>query len=106
MGHPSHANASRHSALSYGHAKKIEKQLKREVQQLLRLAEQADGVNTPDGMSIPEELEHRETRLAAIAETKAKVEARAKTPSAMAVTSLRSTASESTRLACAATGAR
>ena len=72
-----HANASRHSALSYGHAKKIEKQLKREVKQLLRLAEQADGVNTPDGMSIPEELERRESRLAAIAEAKAKIEARA-----------------------------
>jgi len=72
-----HANASRHSALSYGHAKKIEKQLKKEVQQLLRLAEAADGVNTPDGMSIPEELERRELRLAAIAEAKAKIEARA-----------------------------
>jgi transposase len=72
-----HANASRHSALSYGHAKKIEKQLKKEVQQLLRLAEQADGVNTPDGMSIPEELERRELRLAAIAAAKATIEARA-----------------------------
>ena len=72
-----HANASRHSALSYGHAKKIEKQLKKEVQQLLRLAERADGVNTPDGMSIPEELERRELRLAAIAEAKAKIQARA-----------------------------
>jgi hypothetical protein len=72
-----HANASRHSALSYGHAKKIEKQLKREVQQLLRLAEQADGVNLPDGMSIPEELERREVRLAAIAAAKVKIEARA-----------------------------
>lgn len=72
-----HANASRHSALSYGHAKKIEKQLKKEVQELLRLAEQADGVNTPDGMSIPEELERRELRLAAIAAAKAKIEARA-----------------------------
>jgi transposase len=72
-----HANASRHSALSYGHAKKIEKQLKKEVQQLLRLAEAADGVNTPDGMSIPEELERRELRLEAIAAAKAKIEARA-----------------------------
>jgi transposase len=72
-----HANASRHSALSYGHAKKIEKQLRKEVQQLLRLAEAADGVNTPDGMSIPEELERRELRLAAIAAAKAKIEARA-----------------------------
>jgi transposase len=70
-----HANASRHSALSYGHAKKLEKQLKKEVQQLLRLAERADAANTPDGMWVPEELERRELRLAAIAE--AKIEARA-----------------------------
>src|ERR1039457_5374718 len=60
-----HANASRHSALSYGHAKKIEKQLKREVKQLLRLAERADAQDIPDGMSIPEELARRESRLAA-----------------------------------------
>jgi transposase len=71
-----HANASRHSALSYGHAKKLEKQLKREVKQLLRLAEVADDTDLPDGMSIPEELERRELRLAAIAEAKAKIEAR------------------------------
>ena len=71
------ANASRHSALSYGHAKKIEKQLKKEVQQLLKLAERADAQDIPDGMSIPEELERREVRLAAIAEAKAKIEARA-----------------------------
>jgi transposase len=72
-----HANASRHSALSYGHAKKIEKQLKREVKQLLQLAEQADARDIPDGMSIPQELERREERLAAIAEAKVKIEARA-----------------------------
>ncbi len=71
-----HANASRHSALSYGHARKLEKQLKREVQQLLKLAEQADAADIPDGMSIPEELERREARLAAIAEAKRKIEAR------------------------------
>jgi transposase len=72
-----HANASRHSALSYGHAEAIEAQLKREVQQLLALAEEADGVNVPDGMSVPEELQRREDRLAAIADAKAKIEARA-----------------------------
>lgn len=71
-----HANASRHSALSYGHARKLEKRLKREVQQLLKLAEQADAADIPDGMSIPEELERREVRLAAIAEAKQKIEAR------------------------------
>lgn len=71
-----HANASRHSALSYGHAKKLEKQLKREVRQLLKLAEQADAADLPDGMSIPEELERREARLQAIAEAKRKIEVR------------------------------
>jgi transposase len=73
-----HANASRHSALSYGHAKKLEKQLKREVRQLLQLAEQADAADIPDGMSIPEELERREARLAALAEAKRKIEAQAR----------------------------
>jgi transposase len=73
-----HANASRHNALSYGYAKKLEKQLRREVQQLLKLAERADAADLPDGMSIPEELERREARLAAIAEAKRKIEARVK----------------------------
>jgi len=71
-----HANASRHSALSYGHAEKLERRLKQEVQQLLQLAERADAADVPDGMSIPEELERREARLAAIAEAKAKIKAR------------------------------
>lgn len=50
-----------------------------QVQQLLRLAEQAGTANIPDGMSIPEELERRAVRLAANAEAKAKakIEARA-----------------------------
>lgn len=72
-----HANASRHSALSYEHAQKIEAQLQQEVKQLLLLAEHADEVEVPDGMSIPEELQRREQRLAAIAEAKAKIHARA-----------------------------
>jgi len=72
-----HANASRHSALSYGHAEAIAAHLKAEVQELLVLAEQADGANVPDGMSVPEELKRREDRLAAIAAAKGKIEARA-----------------------------
>jgi hypothetical protein len=44
---------------------------------LLRLAERADAKDIPAGMSIPEELERRELRLAAITEAKAKIEARA-----------------------------
>jgi transposase len=73
-----HANASRHSALSYGHTKKIEKQLKREVKQLLALAARADAADIPDGMSIPQELERRETRLLALAEAKQKIETQAR----------------------------
>jgi hypothetical protein len=59
------------------HAEAIEAQLQGEVQQLLALAEEADGANIPDGMSLPEELKRREDRLAAIAAAKAKIEARA-----------------------------
>src|SRR5208282_3429281 len=73
-----HANASRHSALSYEHAGKIEAQLKAEVADLLARAEAADQADVPDGMSIPEELALREKRLAKLAEARAKIEARAK----------------------------
>src|SRR6266436_2214033 len=73
-----HANASRHSALSYEHASKRETQLKAEVAELLAKAEAADQVDVPDGMSIPEELAHREARLEKLAAARAKIEARAK----------------------------
>jgi len=73
-----HANASRHSALSYEHAGRIEVQLRAEVAELMAKAEAADQADVPDGMSIPEELARRETRLAAIARAKATIEARAK----------------------------
>lgn len=73
-----HANASRHRALSYKHASKIEAQLRAEVADLLAKAEAADQADVPDGMSIPEELERRGTRLAEIAKAKAVIEARAR----------------------------
>src|SRR5208283_4240037 len=73
-----HANASRHSALSYEHAGKIEAQLRAEVAELLAKAEAADAADVPDGMSIPEELARREERLQKIAQAKAKIEERAK----------------------------
>ena len=69
-----HANASRHSALSYGHAEKIEAQLQAEVQEMLALAEAADQSTVPDGVSLPEEIKRREDRLAAIARAKAVIE--------------------------------
>jgi transposase len=73
-----HANASRHSALSYEHAGRIEAQLKAEVAELLAKAEAADQADVPDGLSIPDELARREERLAKLAEARAKIEARAK----------------------------
>jgi hypothetical protein len=71
-----HANASRHSALSYEHAGRIEAQLK--VAELLAKAEAADRADLPDGLSIPDELARREERLAKLAEARAKIEARAR----------------------------
>ena len=71
------ANASRHSALSHGHIEKLEAHLKAEVQELLALAESADQSAVPDGIDLPAEIRRREDRLAAMAEAKAKIAARA-----------------------------
>lgn len=71
------ANASKHSALSYGHIKQLEQRLKEEVVKLMALAEQADNEKIPDGMNLPEEIARREERLKAIATARAKIEERA-----------------------------
>jgi transposase len=71
------ANASKHHALSWDYARKLEKQLKEEVKELLRKAQKADKNDLPDGMNIPEELARRESRREAIAAAKAKIEERA-----------------------------
>jgi transposase len=71
------ANASKHKALSWAHANKIEAQLRQEVQTLLALAEKSDRAGAPDGMDVPAEIARREDRLNAIAQAKAKIEERA-----------------------------
>jgi hypothetical protein len=71
------ANASKHRALSWKYACKLEKQLKAEVEDLLRQAEEADRADLPDGLDIPDELARREKRLSAIAEAKTELERRA-----------------------------
>ena len=73
-----HANASRHSALSYEHAVKLEAQLKAEVQELFALAEATDQTPIPDGMSVPAEITRREDQIKAITQARTKIEARAK----------------------------
>jgi transposase len=72
------ANASRHSALSYEHAGKIEAQPQAGVAELMAKAEAADQADRPDGMSIPDELARREDRPRRLAEARAKIEARAR----------------------------
>jgi len=71
------ANASRHSALSYGPAEPLEAQLLAEVRELLARAEHADTQARPEGLDIPAELARREARLEAIAQAKAEMQARA-----------------------------
>jgi transposase len=71
------ANASKHKALSWAHANKIEAQLRQEVQTLLALAENSDRQTVPDGMDVPAEIARREDRLSAIAQAKAQIEQRA-----------------------------
>jgi transposase len=71
------AHASKHKALSYEHACKLEAQLENEVAELLQKAEAADRADLPDGLNIPEELQRREHRLEAIRKAKAEIEQRA-----------------------------
>lgn len=72
------ANASKHKALSYAHAKKIEQQLKAEVKALTALAEKTDQAPVVDGMDLPAEIARREIRLKALDAAKLKIEERAK----------------------------
>jgi transposase len=71
------ANASKHKALSWDHACKLERQIHAEVEALLRQAEEADEADLSDGMSIPDELARREERLDTIAKAKAEIQRRA-----------------------------
>ncbi len=67
------ANASKHKALSYGYAEKIEQQLKAEVQALTAQAESADLTPVNKGMDIPQEIARREDRLKVLATAKEKL---------------------------------
>lgn len=71
------ANASKHKALSWGHAEKLEAQFQQDVDGLLALAEATDREEEKAPVDLPEELRRRQERLAAIRAAKAKIEARA-----------------------------
>lgn len=70
------ANASKHSALSWAYAEKLEKQLKLEIEHLMKKAQKVDEANEDTGMSIPEELIIRKERLKKIEEAKKKIKER------------------------------
>jgi transposase len=72
-----HADASKSKAVSYKRLLELEVQLRREVEELLTLGEQADQVELPEGLVIEDEITFRKNRLANLAEAKAVLEARA-----------------------------
>ena len=71
------ANASKHRAMSYAHGRKIRKQLEDEVNELLRMAEEADRSEKRTVIDIPGELKRREKRLNLIEEAMREIERRA-----------------------------
>ena len=72
------ANASKHKALSYLYASKLEEQLKTEVKELLAKGEVADNTDANDGLSVPLEVALREDKINVIHAAKKKIEQRAK----------------------------
>jgi len=71
------ANASKHSAVSHGHAEKTLRTLDVEIAELLAKAEQADATPLQDGLTIPAEVQRRQERKAQLLRAKAEMEARA-----------------------------
>ena len=78
------ANASKHKAMSYGRMKEKEDQLRKEVRALLKEADRIDSREDKlygrdrHGDELPEELRHRETRLAKIREARRALEEKAR----------------------------
>ena len=73
------ADASRHRALSHAYAERLERQLRAEVEELMRLAAEKEGEEEAGGggPDIAEELKRRGSRLAEIERAKAEIERRA-----------------------------
>ena len=73
------ANASKHKALSYEYACKLEEKLKAEIEQLMALSAAMDGSEANKAeLNIPEEIRRREARLSKIESAKAEIERREK----------------------------
>ena len=87
------ANASKHSAVSYGHGSPVHQpprfpsassagrsiaELELEVGELLQKAERADSAPLDDGLDLPAEIERRQKRLEALHKARALIEERAR----------------------------
>ena len=78
------ANASKHKAMSYGHMRKKERELKEEVHQLLEQAEREDEAEDARygrdrrGDELPQELRRRESRLKRIRQARRFLEGEAR----------------------------
>lgn len=76
-------NASRHKAMSYGYMKKEEQRLRAEIDALVKQAQTQDttedaALGSRRGDELPEELQRREDRLAAIQAAKQRLEEQAR----------------------------
>ncbi len=71
------ANASKHSAVSHGHAVEQMKLAGEQIDQLLQKAEDADSTPLQDGLTIPDEIKRREDRIARLREATQTMAARA-----------------------------
>jgi transposase len=71
------ADASKSHAVSHDRLLELEKQLRREVAELLALGEQADQTALPEGLDVAHEIALRQQRLGNLAEAKQILEARA-----------------------------
>jgi transposase len=97
------ANASKHKAMSYGRMVEKERELKREIAELLARAEAIDREEDErygadrSGDELPEELRRRESRLKKIREAKAALEAEAKEQAARDAEAAKSRIVERTR---------
>lgn len=72
-----HADASKSHAVSYKRLTELEGQLRQEVEELLKIAEQADQTALPAGLSIGDEIAFREQRMVNLGQAKQVLEARA-----------------------------
>ena len=72
------ANASKHSAVSYGHVVEQMQLAMDQIAELLAKAEAADSTPLQDGLTIPDEIKRREDRIAKLGEARQAMEERAK----------------------------